>query len=227
MFVPMETALQPDQTPTAERERLFNIPWPVTALVGVLLAVFAVQAFLGVDALAGAWGFRPADLQDHRYATLGASIFLHGGWAHVLMNCAFLVAFGAPVARRMGEGPRGALGFYALYMVCGLLANLAYALLNPGADNPVVGASGAIAGLMGAASRLIRRAPDEPLAPFLSADVLGLAAAWILINVVFGVVLKGWSPGSGGAPIAWQVHLAGFALGLFLLAPALRLAGRR
>jgi membrane associated rhomboid family serine protease len=235
MLARMETALEPDQTPPAERERLFNIPWPVTALVGVLLAIFAVEAYynLGQSAeqnvqdMCGAWGFRAADLFDGRIATLVTSIFVHGSWAHVLMNCAFLVAFGAPVARRMGEGPRGALCFYTFYMACGVVANLTYALLNPGHENPVVGASGAIAALMGGASRLIRRAPDEPLAPFMSADVLGLAAGWVLINLIFGVVLKRWSPGSGGMLIAWQVHLAGYALGLFLLAPALRLVGRR
>lgn len=211
-------------SPDAPRERMFNIPWPVTALAAVLIGAFLIQTGLGADAAAMRFGFHPADLARGRYETLLLSLFLHGGWAHVLMNTAFLIALGAPVARRMGEDATGAAGFFGLYLVCGLLANLAYAGLNPGDENPVVGASGAIAGLMGAASRLMTPGPD--LAAFRSPPVVGLATAWLLINLLFGVVLKGWSPGSGGAPIAWQVHLVGFAVGLLLLSPALRLMRR-
>ena len=208
------------------REPLFNIPWPVMTLFGVLLAAFAVQSLFGVDALADRYGFRPTDLSEGRFETMVTSLFLHGGWPHVLMNAGFLVAFGTPVSRRFGLDARGVAGFFVFYMVCGVLANLGYAALNPGSADPVIGASGAVSGLMGAGSRLLwRRGAD--LAPFNSQPVVSLAAAWVLINVLFGAVLKGWTPGSGGAPVAWQAHLVGFAVGLFLLSPALQLIGRR
>ena len=207
------------------REPIFNVPWPVITLLGVLLAAFAVQTRFGVDALNEDFGFRPTDLVEGRYATLVTSLFLHGSWPHVLANCGFLVAFGTPVSRRFGLDPRGVLGFAALYLLSGVLGNLGYAALNLGSPAPVIGASGAVSGLMGAASRLLWSEGD--LAPLTSRPVVGMAAALLVINVLYGVLLKGWSPGSGGMPIAWQVHLAGFAVGLFLFSPLLRLLGRR
>jgi len=56
--------------------------------------------------------------------------------------------------------------------------------------------------------------------------VIGMAVAWLVINLLYGLLLVGWAPGAGGAPISWQVHLAGYAAGLFLIAPALSLIGR-
>lgn len=211
------------------RVPIFNIPWPITALLGVLLAAFAVQSLTGgegLDVLIDRYGFRPPDLAQGRYGTLVTALFLHGGWPHVLMNAGFLVAFGTPVSRRFGLDWRGVAGFFAFYMVCGVLANLGYAALNAGSTDPVIGASGAISGLMGASSRLLWREEGE-LAPFRSQSVVGLATSWLVINLLFGVVLKRWAPGSDGMLIAWQVHLVGYAAGLFLLSPALRLLSRR
>ena len=207
------------------REPVFNVPWPVMTLLGMLLAAFAVQMLFGVDPMADRYGFRPSDLSDRRYETMVTALFLHGGWAHVLMNSAFLLAFGTAVSRRFGVDMKGAGAFFVFYMVCGVLANLGYAALNPGSAAPVIGASGAVSGLMGAGSRLLWR--DGDLASFRSPPVVGLTASWLLINILFGVVLKGWSPGTGGAPIAWQAHLIGYAVGLLLFSPALRLLGRR
>ena len=215
----------PDEGGGAAREPVFNVPWPVMTMLGMLLAAFAVQMLFGVEPLADRYGFRPSDLTDRRYETLVTALFLHGGWEHVLMNAEFLLAFGAAVSRRFGVDIKGAAAFFGFYMVCGVLANLGYAALNPGSPLPVIGASGAVAGLMGAGSRLLGR--EGELAPFRSQPVMGLAASWLLINVLFGVVLKGWSPGSGGAPIAWQAHLAGYAAGLLLFSPALRVLRRR
>jgi membrane associated rhomboid family serine protease len=155
---------------------------------------------------------------------LVTSLFLHGGWAHVLMNAAFCLAFGAPVARLLGTGARGALVLALFYMVCGVLAGLAYVAIHPGSDGPVVGASGAVSGLMGAAARLIdgrRRWGVEVLGPIRSRTVGSLAAAWVVVNLL--VAVFGF-PGSGGAGIAWEAHLAGFAIGLVLIGPAARLA---
>ena len=230
----MEQALASDEDPISDdgspreaaREPVFNIPWPVTTLLGALLAAFAVQTQFGVDPLNESFGFRPADLAQGRYATLVTSLFLHGGWPHVLMNSGFLIAFGTPVSRRFGVDLRGMAAFFAFYILCGVVANLGYAALNWGSPVPVIGASGAVAGLMGAGSRLLWR-EGQALAPFRSQSVVGLAVSWVLINLLFGVLLKGWAPGAGGATIAWQVHLAGYAAGLLLLSPALRFLGRR
>jgi membrane associated rhomboid family serine protease len=209
---------------TEQRAPAINSPWPVLVLIAVLIGAFVVQSFMGVGRIADSLGFEPDDLLDGRVDTLVLSIFLHGGWAHVLMNAAFALAFATPVSLRMGADAKGAAAFFIFFLACGILGNLGYAVFSFGHNNPVVGASGAVAGMMGAASRLMGRPGD--LAPFRDRTVIGMALAWLLVNVVFGLLLVGWMPGAGGAPIAWQVHLAGYAAGLFLIAPALALIGR-
>jgi membrane associated rhomboid family serine protease len=88
---------------------------------------------------------------------------------------------------------------------------------------PVVGASGAISGLLGAASRLIQG--NGRIGPLFGQTVIGMAIAWAIVNVVLGIV-PGWTPGAMGMPVAWQAHLAGYAAGVLLVGPFARLAGR-
>jgi membrane associated rhomboid family serine protease len=211
-----------------EREPLFRVPWPVMALVGVLLAAFAMQSWIGVDAVASGLGFSGQTLAQGRIAPVFASLFLHGSWAHVLVNSAFILAFGTPVARRCGLDAVGAFGFFGFYMACGLLSNLGYAAVHPTGEAVVVGASGAASGLMAAASRVMTRGPG--LAPFTSPPVISMAGAWLGVNLLLAfagmVGLGGLAPGSGGAPVAWEAHLAGYAAGLVLFGPTLRLIRR-
>jgi membrane associated rhomboid family serine protease len=208
---------------------MIRAPWPVTALVAALLAAYAAQSWLGTDQVADAYGFSPQSLDQERYGPLLISLFLHGGWAHVGINSAFILAFGTPVARRFGSDGVGAAAFYGFYLVSGVLSNLGYAAVHPHGAAVVVGASGAASGLMAAASRLMTRGAS--LAPLLSAPVLGMAAAWIVANLILALVTRAGGaalvPGTGGAPVAWEAHLAGYAAGLILFAPALRLIGRR
>jgi membrane associated rhomboid family serine protease len=138
------------------------------------------------------------------------------------MNSAFCVAFGAPVARLLGVGARGALTFFVFYGVCGVLAGLTFVVLHMDGGEPVVGASGAVAGLMGAAARLL----DRPgvLGPPFSRSAMSLAAAWIVINLLLSVTPV--ADLLGGGPIAWEAHLGGFAAGLLLIGPFHRLLGR-
>jgi membrane associated rhomboid family serine protease len=212
----------------AEREPLFRAPWPVLALVGLLLAAFAMQSSIGTDPVAEGLGFSAAALAQGRLAPLILALFLHGSWAHVLVNSAFIVAFGSPVARRFGTDGRGALSFFGFFLVCGVLSNLSYAAVHPTSAAVVVGASGAASGLMAAAARLMTRGPG--LAPLLSPPVISMGAAWLGVNLMLAVLgsmgLWGLSPGSGGAPVAWEAHIAGFAVGLLLFWPALRLVRR-
>jgi membrane associated rhomboid family serine protease len=206
-----------------QRERLINAPWPAITLVVILVACFLVESAFGIDAVAGVLGFAPRDLTRGDWQPLVTSIFLHGGWMHLLGNAAFALAFATPVARRMGEDASGAVVFFLFFLACGVLANLGYAALDPRDTAPLVGASGAIAGLMGAASRLM--IPGRRLAPFTSTPVIGMAASWILVNVLIAFSLVA-APGAGHAIVAWQAHLAGYAAGLLLIAPALKVLGR-
>jgi membrane associated rhomboid family serine protease len=133
--------------------------------------------------------------------------FLHVGWLHLLVNCATLAAFGAPVERLLG--PRR---FLVFYLVCGVIAAAGHFLVNMESTSAMIGASGGISGLFGAI-----------------VTVIGLQRGWrwIVPIIVLMVVLQvgvGWLglPGADG-DIAWEAHIAGFIAGLILI----RLFGRR
>ena len=206
-------------------EPMFNAPWTVLALIAILLATHAARLATGVDA--ERFALTRNDLDAWRWPALISYMFVHAGWTHVAMNSAFCLAFGAPVARALGVGWRGALSFFGFFLVCGVLAALSYAgllSLTPdggGADGwALVGASGAASGLMGAAARFIQG--RGRLGPMTGRVVIGMTLAWIAINAVLG--LSGLTPGTAGAPVAWQAHIFGFAAGLLLIGPTLWIA---
>ena len=206
------------------REPMFNAPWTIVALGAALIALYGVQSLLMTDSQVEAWGVTPEALASGRWQTLLTSLFLHGSWPHVLMNSVAIIAFGPPVTRMMGLGARGAAVFFAFYLACGVLSGLGFAIADALFDPkhlPAVGASGAVSGLLGAASRLIQG--HGRIGPIFGSTVIGMAAAWAIVNVVLGV--SGLTPGAEGIPVAWQAHLAGYAAGLFLIGPFARLAG--
>jgi membrane associated rhomboid family serine protease len=196
-------------------------PWPAWGLAAVILASYPAQTVWlgGVDAAAARFGLVADEVGRGRWYSLATSLFIHGGWAHVAMNAVGALAFGAPVARLLGTRAGGAVSFALFYLVCGILAGLGYVAVNPHGMAPVVGASGAVSGLFGAASRLMEHRPN--LSPFASRFVVGSAAAWIMVNLALG--LTGFAPGLGAVQVAWQAHIFGYAAGLFLIGPWARL----
>jgi len=217
-----EPAPQEDGPPP--REPAFKAPAPVVALTLALVGLYALQGFVsGSDAAVARFGFSPANLADGQWTGLVTALFVHGGWTHVLMNAGWALAFGPPVARLFGRGVLASAGFVLFFLVCGVAGNLAFAAVHPMADIHLVGASGAVSGLMGAASRLIER--RNQLAPFASRTVVLMAVLFVIVNVVIGVV--GLDAVSGGAAIAWEAHLGGYAAGLLLIGPAAWLTRRR
>lgn len=214
--------VDPENHLSDEREPVFNAPWPVLALVAAIVGGYALQTLFPIEEVVGRYGFSPARLEAGDWTPLITALFVHGGWAHALMNAGGLLAFGTPVARLFGPRSRGALAFFAFYFVCGAFSSWTYALLHPGDAMPLVGASGAVSGLMGAASRLI--AGRGRLGPFLSSPVIGMGIAWVVINLL--VAILGYAPGVGEANVAWQAHLTGYAAGLFLLGPFARVLNR-
>jgi membrane associated rhomboid family serine protease len=226
--------------PPPIKEPLSRAPWPPLLVAAVLIGIYAWQASTGdaaactagnPDAGCARFAFSPDQLDTGRWAGLFTALFMHGSWGHVLFNSVFAVAFGAPVARLFGLGVRGVVGFFAFFLICGVIGNLGFALVHAHGRTPVIGASGAIAGFMGAASRLLdRRTPDggvAGLAPFTSRTVVAMAAAWVTINVVVGVLGVDIGFGAAGQPVAWEAHLFGYAAGLLLIGPAARLLGWR
>ncbi len=221
-------ARPPDEAPAATespaRERLFNAPWPSVVIVAGILLAYGLQSILAPgDEGIRTWGLTPADLWRGRWLGLLTVMFVHGGWAHALMNTLGALAFGPPVARLMGPGLKGAGLFFLFYLVCGVISTLGYVAMHLHGAAPVVGASGAIAGLMGAAARLL--GPDaRPITPIFSQPVISLGAGWLVVNVL-EVIFGG--PLMGGAQIAWEAHIVGFIAGVLLIDPFARLAGWR
>ena len=209
-------------TPAGGRkpEPAINAPWPALVLALSAPLGFALQ-HLGGDPLLAAdkLGFRPSLLPGAGWSGLITALFVHAGWSHAILNGLAALAFGAPVARRFGRGAAAAAAFALFFVLCGVLGSLGFAAVQGGSAGVLVGASGGIAGLMGAASRMIPPG-GAGLAPLTSRPVLAMAVAWIAVNLIFALI--GLSFAGGGAPMAWQAHLAGYAAGLFLIAPALQ-----
>ncbi|WP_293376846.1 rhomboid family intramembrane serine protease [Phenylobacterium sp. SCN 70-31] len=208
-------------------EPIVNAPWPVVTLTVAIVGLYFLQTQFPF--VADLLAFSPHDLLQGRYEGLITSQFLHGGWPHALMNAAFVLAFGAPVARFFGPRPGGVTAFFLLYLVCGVLAALGFAAFHWGQYAPMVGASGAASGLMGAAARLLGgpNANGGRVGPLLSQPVTGMGLAWIVINLILAVTGGAFMPGAGEAGVAWEAHLAGFAAGVLLIGPVGWLAGRR
>ena len=140
---------------------------------------------------------------------------LHNDWTHLVINCLWLLAFGPIVARRFGTAL-----FLLFFIVCGVAGAVTYLAFNWASPIPVVGASGAISGLMAAGLRMLPgqtpwTAPGETsLAPIFSRQILMFSAVWGAINLLAG--LTGLGMGGETALIAWQAHLGGFVAGLLL-----------
>ncbi len=210
--------------PPRARERMFNAPWPALAIVAAIVIAYALQVvFAPGDAGIRRWGFAPTDLFSRPWPGLLTVMFTHGGWAHALMNAVAALAFGAPVARLMGEGWKGPALFFVFYLACGVISTLAYTAMHLHSDEPVVGASGAIAGLMGGAARLL--GPEaRPISPIFSRLVISFGSSWLIVNALMALF---GAPLMAGARIAWEAHIAGFAAGALLIGPFARLAGWR
>jgi membrane associated rhomboid family serine protease len=203
------------------REPLINAPWPAMLVTLAIVGSYVVQLQIP-DATIEHYVLVPREVsQNGRWVTLFTPLVLHGGWIHDLMNAVAALAFGTPVARRLGVGPRGALVFLLFYLVCGVLSSIGYVLAHPSSMIAVVGASGAVSGLMGGASRLIERRGE--LGPLVSRTTVGMAVGWVVVNLIIGFVPI--MPGMAGAGIAWEAHVAGYFAGLLLIGPFVRLSG--
>lgn len=183
-------------------------------LAASLPILFLIQTMLPDGGLSLA--FRPASLwRGDWWPGLFTSMFMHGGWGHVAMNALGVFAFAPPVARLMA-GARGVAGFLGFYLVTGLVGTTGYGLIHPDTFDPLVGASGAVFGLMGAAFRLLGRR-NGTLRALTDRRFLLMAAVVMAINMVVGLI--GLAPGAEGARVAWEAHAFGFVTGALLIGP--------
>jgi membrane associated rhomboid family serine protease len=204
--------------------------FPIVNVLLILanIAVFAYQ--LGLPPRAGnqlvqEFGLVPARAETalaHPGAALGpaliplvTSMFLHGGFLHILGNMLFLWVFGGNVEDNLGHGRY--LGFY---FICGIGAGLAQVVVNWGSKLPSIGASGAISGVMGAYIVLLPRSRILTLIPLLfffftmRIPALIILGYWFVIQFLSGVSTLG-DINQGG--VAWWAHIGGFILGMFLV----------
>jgi membrane associated rhomboid family serine protease len=201
--------------PPPERERMFNAPLPAVLLAASMPALYFFQARAHTYWLE--LSFAPIDLSQGRYAGLLTSMLVHGGWAHAAMNAVAALTFGTPVAR-LFRGGVGLVVFLSLYIVSGVVATLGYGLVHWGSSDPLVGASGAVFGLIGAATRLT--GGGGRVQPLTNRGVITMSIAWMAVNAVLGLI--GFAPGSEGARIAWEAHAFGFLFGILAIGPLAR-----
>jgi len=213
----------PDFRPAPEP--IVNAPWPVVVLTVGIVVAYLIQSRFPLPLVSEAFAFSPALMLQGHPERLISSLFVHGNWAHALMNAAFILAFGAPVARWYGSRLGGVVAFFLFYLTSGVLACLGFAAVHWGQDAALVGASGAASGLMGGAARLIG-GQGRP-GPMFSKAVTGMGTAWIVVNIIMAFTGGALIPGAGEAGVGWEAHLAGFAAGVLLIGPFSWLAGRR
>lgn len=190
-------------------------PYVTVSLIALNVVVFLYELSLGraVDVFTLYYGLVPAAFS---WVNVFTSMFLHGGFMHVAGNMLYLWIFGDNVEDRMGHGR-----FLVFYLLCGVAAALAQAITAPQSTIPMVGASGAIAGVMGAYFVLYPRSRIVTLLPlFFFFQIFEVPAIlflgiWFLMQFLSGVgsiVSVGQSGATGG--IAFWAHVAGFVAGI-------------
>ena len=198
-------------------------------LIAINVAVFGLEvagalAPVGPDATLLPGALVPGQLladPAHQAITLLTHMFLHGGLAHIGGNMLFLWIFGDNVEDALGHGR-----YAAFYLCCGLAAAAAQIAAGPHSTVPMIGASGAISGVLAAYVRLYPRSPIAVINPipilwFFWGLFLWLPA-WFVIIEWFAVNLwSAFQPSSGSSGVAFMAHVGGFASGLILL-PLLR-----
>ena len=192
---------------------MINLPQMTAILIGIAVAVYLLLAAAPFQWERWAFinlGFIPfrytriPGLQWQEIAGPVTHQFLHGGIGHIVLNMVMLAAFGSGVERAIGGAK-----FVVLFLICGIAGALVHFAIFPESAAPVVGASGAISGMFGAALRVMARQSQQQ---GQTMRLLPIAAVWIGISLIFGFT----GSGAGGGQIAWAAHLGGFIAGLAL-----------
>ena len=192
-------------------------PWLTWALISTnLIVAFATLALpLGAGILR-TWALQPSTLFEAPFSLSGAptlvtSIFLHSGWLHLFGNMIYLAAFGPLVEDRLGRAR-----LLALYLVAGVLGMLVQAFAFPASNTLIVGASGAIAGVLGAALLLTRHAKVTTVVPaWVTIEIAELPAGFLVVVwIALQLASLSGSTSLDGGSIAYFAHLGGIAAGI-------------
>ena len=197
-------------------------------IISINALVYIYQLFLreGYAAFIYAMGLIPFEI-SHRvdilnigpdliYSAIFTSMFIHGSFIHLFGNMLFLWIFGNNVEDYLGRR-----NFIIFYIVCGIAAALAQVLTNPNSTIPIVGASGAIAGILGAYLVLYPRAKVYTIVIFgffirlIRIPAVIVLSFWIVYQFLYGISSLSQRAGEGG--VAWFAHIGGFISGFILI----------
>jgi membrane associated rhomboid family serine protease len=173
-------------------------------LVEISLPREALPVFLQV------YGVVPADFHG---STLISSMFLHGSWSHIIGNMWYLWIFGDNIEDRLGHGR-----FIVFYLLCGIAAAVGHIVVDPKSTLPTIGASGAIAGVMGAYFVLYPQSRVLTLVPWIFLQIVEMPAIvllgfWFLMQLFSAGVIAVTTSTHGGG-VAFAAHVAGFVMGV-------------
>lgn len=211
-----------DENPSA------TTPWVTYTLIGINSFIFVLQVSMPRESMVQvvkALGFVPlratAALQGEAGLITGlgipafTSMFMHGGWLHLIGNMWYLYLFGDNVEDGLGH-----YRFVTFYLACGLFATLAQYLIAPFSEIPVIGASGAIAGVLGAylmvwpRARIVTLLPIFFIITFVHLPAVVVLGFWFIMQFFQGVATVSAAAGGG---VAYWAHIGGFALGALLI----------
>jgi membrane associated rhomboid family serine protease len=206
-----------------------TFPFITIAIIAINALVFLYELTLGegLDGLVKNFGVIPYNL-THAFSTaifltLFTSLFLHGGFSHIIGNMLYLWIFGNNIEDRLGH-----VRFIFFYLLCGIAASFGHVLSALNSKIPTIGASGAISGVLGAYLILYPNAKILTLVPlFYTFRIIRINAKWFLLIWIVMQIFSGtasvtYADSSAGAGVAWFAHIAGFFAGilfLYLLSP--------
>jgi len=202
--------------PLKDTQRSYSTPAVTVLLIAVNVMVFLYEASLDPytqNYFVAVWGLTPARFHAIDMFT---SMFLHGGWMHLLGNMWFLWIFGDNIEDVLGHGK-----YLIFYIACGVAAAATHIFFNVDSPLPTVGASGAIAGVMGA---YLVKFPHNKVTTlvffgflfFVDIPAVVMLGYWFLIQVFSGVGSVGYTNLSQGGT-AWFAHIGGFIAGMILV----------
>jgi len=209
-------------------------PFVTIGLIAVNAAVLVLQFIspLGPQRVAFAYGAIPSVLLTfssaqpiHPVLTVFTSMFMHGGLLHLATNMLYLWIFGNNIEDKLGH-----VRFIIFYLLCGVAASYGHAITDPSSRIPMIGASGAVAGVLGAYLYLFPRARIHTLIFFgffvqvVKLPAIFVIGLWILFQFLNGLISKGFA-GQGG--VAWFAHIGGFIAGLVLIMLVFRAKRRK
>lgn len=190
-----------------------RFPFVTYILIAINVIVFFIELQRG-EAFIREWAFIPAEFLDSpgaEFQTLITAMFMHGGWLHLIGNMLYLHVFGDNIEDEIGHLP-----YLIFYLAAGLVATFAQMAFSPSSTIPNVGASGAIAGVLGAYILLFPRGRVHLLtrAGLIAVPALAAIGFWILLQFISlgGEWASARSAETGG--VAYMAHIGGFAAGL-------------